>query len=178
MNNVYAGFDISLTETGFSIIYGTGEIAHSGVISTKANEPYPVRIARIADGVVDIITKHRPDLAVVEEMAMHARFNSGTIFPLHGAVIYAIHKAGLIQPARVAATTLKKFVLGKGNGDKSDIKMVTLERWGVKLSNDNICDAYACARLAGAIHGGMPVTLKFEQECVETVAKKMPRRTA
>lgn len=174
--NVYVGIDLSIRATGLSAIRGTGQEIERKLIETEARTPYPQRIAHIADEIVAFLSKHRPELAGTEEMAMHASFNSGTLFPLHGAVIYAIQKAGIQHPVRISPSTLKKFTTGSGIGDKSSMKMLTLKKWGLEFKDDNECDAYACARLAGVLHGGIPAGHKYEEECVKTVKKKEATR--
>ena len=70
-------------------------------------------------------------------------------------------KLGLIQalgiqrkvayPSTVSPTSLKKFVLGKGVGEKSDMKIQVFKRWGVEFSDDNECDAYGLAQVAACL---------------------------
>lgn len=174
--NIYVGIDLSIRATGLSAINERGQEIARQLILTGAGTPYPERIVHIADQVVGFMATHRPDEAGLEEMAMHASFNSGTLFPLHGAVIYAIEKAGVIHPVRISPSTLKKFATGSGIGDKSSMKMLTLKKWGLEFKDDNECDAYACARLAGVLHGGIPAGPAYEKECVKTVLKKEATR--
>lgn len=73
-----------------------------------------------------------------------------------GAVKMAIVRAygskhKVSYPSLVAPTALKKFVLGKGVGEKSDMKMQTLKRWGAEFSDDNECDAFGLAQIAALL---------------------------
>lgn len=176
MSNIYAGFDLSLSGTGYVVINGKGGVVEKGTIKTLPTEPIAKRIALIADSVVRILQQHRPDLAVKEAPVLYLRFGAVDIGQMHGAVVYAIEKAGLEQPTLVSPSTLKKFATGSGKAEKSDMKMAVLEKWSEKFSDDNQCDAYAAAKLAGVVHGGIKTSLKYESECAQTVAAKMPRR--
>lgn len=63
---------------------------------------------------------------------------------------YGIHrKVG--YPSTVSPTSLKKFALGKGVGEKSDMKMQVLKRWGAEFSDDNECDAFVLAQVAACL---------------------------
>lgn len=170
--SVSIGVDLSLRATGIVIIDGIGGIIQRELIKTEAKEPYAERIVLIADTVVNLMKLHNPDVVGIEEMAMFASFNSGTLFPMHGAVIYAIEKAGQPQPLRISATTLKKFVTGSGKADKSDMRMHSFKKWGVDFKDDNECDAYACARLAAVARHLINPDHKYELECAVTVRSK------
>jgi crossover junction endodeoxyribonuclease RuvC len=47
----------------------------------------------------------------------------------------------------VPPSTLKKFLTGKGAGDKSVVMKHVFKRWAFDIDEDNQCDAFGCAVL-------------------------------
>ena len=74
-------------------------------------------------------------------------------------------------PTLVATTALKKYVLGSGRGEKSDMKMATYKKWGVEFKNDNECDAYGLARIAAALGNTSDVALAYEREVLANLGR-------
>lgn len=70
----------------------------------------------------------------------------------------ALHRTGTPW-ITVAPTKLKKFVTGKGNGDKNAIMLEAYKRFGIDTADDNQCDAaclaYFGATLANEAAGGI-----------------------
>jgi crossover junction endodeoxyribonuclease RuvC len=71
---------------------------------------------------------------------------------------------------------LKKFVTGKGTGDKSMILREVYKRWDIDAKDDNQADASVLAYLAEALLAGFnDDTPKFQAEVIRTVRKDRPR---
>lgn len=166
--SAYLGIDLSLSATGVAVLAEAGNIFLT--IATSPREPISQRLEKIADALVVIARGHQPALIVAEAQAF-AKFGVAALGEVHGAVKYAFRKAEVQVPVYVAPTTLKKFATGSGKAEKSDIKMAIFERWGVKLTDNNQADAYILARIAGALHGGLPATLEHQRECLKTIRK-------
>lgn len=71
----------------------------------------------------------------------------------------------------VPPTTLKKFVLGKGQGEKNQILLSVYKRWGVDLDRDDHADAYGLSRVAAALHSDC-AEYKYEREVLEMLSTK------
>lgn len=89
----------------------------------------------------------------LEDYAMGAKGKTFHMGEGGGAVKMAVVRAlgsnhKVAYPTLVSPTALKKFVLGKSQGEKSDMKMATLKRWGAEFSDDNECDAFGLAQVA------------------------------
>lgn len=169
--NVYAGFDLSLSATGYAILSNDHTIA-LGTIKTKPGEPIEDRLAAIADRVVDLIAEHRPDFIAMESPSFGSPFGAHDMGQVHGAVAYALRKAGHAQPSKVAPGTVKKFVTGSGRAEKSDVKMAIYKRWGLEIKDNNQADAYVIGRIGGCVHGGIQMETEEQRECVATVSKR------
>lgn len=68
-------------------------------------------------------------------------------------------------PTIVSPTALKKYVTGKGNARKDDMKLCVFKKWGETCHDDNVADSYGLARLAEALHTGV-TNHKYEEEVI------------
>lgn len=105
----------------------------------------------------DMLAVTRPSLAVVEgygfaSQSLAVSVELGTHFRR------ALHRMN-VPWIMVAPTKLKKFVTGKGNGDKNAIMLEAYKRFGIDTADDNQCDAaclaYFGATLANEAAGGV-----------------------
>lgn len=69
-------------------------------------------------------------------------------------------------PTLIAANSLKKFVTGKGSGDKNVMLLAMFKKWGLDVDDDNMADSYGLARVALAISTGT-TDYGYETEVVE-----------
>ena len=68
-------------------------------------------------------------------------------------------------PYIVGIGTLKKFVTGRGDARKDDIKLHVYKKWDVEFSDDNEADAYGLARWMWALKKG--AAFKYEEEALK-----------
>lgn len=163
------GIDLSLTATGALVLGETGTVLARETIGTTPSTPHRQRLIHVADKVAALVDRYQPVMAMREGPAHNARFGVHLAGQVHGAVDYAMEKASLVMPLDVAPATLKKFATGRGTGEKGDIKMWVLDKWGEKFSDNNQSDAYVLARIAGLAVGFFPMTSRHEGECLKTV---------
>jgi crossover junction endodeoxyribonuclease RuvC len=164
-----AGLDLSLTGSGVIVLDDAGKTLLRQTIKTIPSTPYRQRLVYIADTLCVMLKPFDLDAIVSESPAL---FNNPAVkhmCEVHGAVNYAMEKAGLPTPLGVTASTLKKFATGRGLGDKGDIKMWVLDKWGEKFSDNNQSDAYVSARIAGVVSGAFKMTSRHEGECLKTI---------
>lgn len=175
MSEYYMGIDLSLAATGIVVIEkGVSTPAYQGVIETEPHQPLGERLHTIAEGVTVLLNAYKPEEYCAEGIAGNYKGNGIVIVQVHGAVRAALWKSGRLPPYYAGGSTLKKFVTGNGRGEKSDIKMGLLEKWGARMPNNNEADAYGLAKLAEYVHaarlGKFPADAN-ERECVKTVLK-------
>ncbi len=132
------GIDLSLTATG---------VALDGTLSTwrtSAAEPIERRLASIRDLV--LVTVRHAEMVVIEDFVTRSPAAS-TLGMVHGVVRVALVEAckpfALVPPA-----TLKKYVTGKGNAKKDDMRMETFKRFGQDIEDNNQCDAFGLRAMA------------------------------
>jgi len=151
---IVVGLDLSLAKTGYTIIKDGGEVLASGLIRSKPTGEKPVhetrRIVKIAEEIVETIDrlcpKENPSLVVIEGLAFMAR-NTSSLVQLSGLnYLVRVLLDQFNWPFMIVApTTLKKFITGKGNGDKSLMMMTVFKNYNFESLDDNECDAYALA---------------------------------
>lgn len=145
------GLDPSLVSTGVVVIHPQDNVFHAA-IKTKAGTETTERIDQIARKVMELVTLHQPDLIVVEGLAFGARGQSMLdLAGLHHILRrdLMLHRVEVVPP-----TTLKKFVTGKGNAKKDQMRLFVFKRWGVEFLTTDETDAYALAQWGQALLRG------------------------
>jgi len=144
------GIDCGTQRTGYGIIDSDGRdhrCVAAGVIQTKASQPLQVRLLEIARGLREIIERHRPESAAVEQV-FHAA-NTKTALKLshvRGVALLAIAEAGL-EFGEYAPLEVKASVVGYGRADKAQIQMMVASLLGLDrpLPSEDASDAAAVA---------------------------------
>lgn len=168
---VIVAFDLSLTATGAIALDDGGLCLARETIKTDTSMPHRQRLTLIADKCVEFVQRYDPQIVMKEAPAYGATWAVTAIGEVHGAVDYAMEKAAQPIPLAVSPSTLKKFATGRGVGEKGDIKMWVLDKWGAKFSDNNQADAYVLARIGGLYAGFFPMTSKHEGEVLKVVLK-------
>jgi len=145
----YVGIDPSLSATGLVMINDRGEIVEERLIDT-----YPEHYICIEQRLLDIMESIyflsgvlKLECVYIEDMPYLSK--GGAIFERCG-LLYLITTFLFereIPYKLIPATNLKKWAVGKGNADKNMMMMKSEERWGIKFTDDNICDAYNLAQM-------------------------------
>ena len=118
------GLDPGLRRTGWGVIVLDGarlsHVAH-GVIAPDDRLPLAERLLLVFEGVVEVIGRHVPDEAAIEETFVTAN-GSSTLKLGHAraAAILAPARAGL-EVAEYAAKVVKKSLVGTGGADKAQV---------------------------------------------------------
>ena len=155
------GLDLSLTGTGIATPAG------ERTVRTNAADPIEerlrtIRAAVIGETVVGCIT-------VIEDFVTRSPAAS-TLGMVHGVVRVALAEVGvpfvLVPPA-----TLKKYVTGKGNAKKPDMRMAVYQRFGLDLPDDNQVDAYGLRAMGLDAYGHPLAQLPaLQRESLDKVA--------
>ncbi len=115
------GLDPGLRFTGWGIIECDGSrLRHiaDGVIATDGAASVPIRLKTLHDALAELLDRHRPDEAAVEETYVNR--NGTATLKLgyaRGIALLAPAMAG-IPVAEYAAKTVKMAVVGTGGADK------------------------------------------------------------
>jgi crossover junction endodeoxyribonuclease RuvC len=99
-------------------------------------------------------------LVAIEGYAMGSRTRPQMAGELGGHLRLLLWQAG-IPYIIVPPTSLKKYVLGKGNAAKELMLKEVFRKWGYDTTSNDRADAYALARIAAEFAAG-GWTKKFE----------------
>ena len=122
------GIDPGYAITGFGVIEYNGnhfELIKAGAIETKAGVPFPNRLQKIYDDMIDLIEEYKPDAISIEELF----FNTNTTTAIgvaqgRGAVLIAASKTAT-PIYEYTPLQVKQSITGYGRADKIQVqKMV------------------------------------------------------
>lgn len=170
---IILGLDLSLTQTGYVRLNEDGVIVQSDIIKSKPIGTSMLLETKRLISIKDKIDMEGVGLIAIEGMAFAVR-GTVSLVQLSGLNYMVREKACRLDIPFiiVAPATLKKFITGKGNCPKDLMMMETYKRFGVTLSNNNICDAFGLAHCALAASEKSPLKLTKAQEEVAALLKK------
>lgn len=143
------GLDPSLSCTGWGIVAKSGSrLSHvaNGQVKTDPAAPLPERLVTIERELTDVILKHRPESAAVEEVFVNKNPQSTLkLGQARGVCLLVLARAGL--PISEYATRLvKKAIVGTGGAEKAQVQaMLRVLLPGVRLAGADAADALAVA---------------------------------
>lgn len=145
---VVAGIDPSYSCTAV-VVLRDGSFADSLRLKLPEEEP-PARLVFVRDKVRSFLSGFQPELVAIEGYAHGAKFGREQAGELGGILRVTLWEE-LWPYVVVAPPTLKKWVTGKGVAEKSLILREVYKKWGFDAEDDNLADAFALAKLAGAM---------------------------
>lgn len=163
------GVDPSLTATGIADA--------DGGLHTIASKPDDGTVADRARRIATITAHLRPHrltdahLVVIEGPAFSRQGQAGVHLRagLWWRIVGLLHSAG-VPVAEVSPSALKKYATGKGNADKSDMRMALYKRAGLDVSSDDEVDAW-WLRQMGLAHLGDPDAVPLPQTHLSVLHK-------
>jgi len=174
------GLDMSLTSTGFCKL--SGPVVSLETIKTTP-QSHPVDLNRIMYIVDSVMTRIPPDVSLIcieDYFIPQSKFQFGAAINLVG--LGTLMRTTLFVSGMpffvIAPGQLKKFVTGKGVGQKSLILREVYKKWGVDAKDDNQADACVLAKIADAIIEYMKGNKnfpKYQLEVLKKVTKDRPR---
>jgi crossover junction endodeoxyribonuclease RuvC len=144
------GIDPGTAIMGWGVVdisQGVLSLVATGALTTPAGMAQPERLLRLYDGLRELIARHRPDNAAIEELFFGKNVNTAiTVGQARGVALLALVQAGLpIQEYK--PTVVKQAVAGYGGADKRQMQemvRVTLQLASVPKPDD-AADALAIA---------------------------------
>jgi crossover junction endodeoxyribonuclease RuvC len=139
------GIDIS-TKTGVAVVESGRKLIHASQIEFPKLSGWE-RAGNIAEAVREVYFKSKPDIVVIEDYAEGRHGNTSSfvvVAEVTTLVRFSLYMEDVV-PLYVKPSALKKFVTGKGTGDKAQVLMHVFKRWGIAPSTDNVGDAVGLA---------------------------------
>ena len=146
------GIDGSATATGLVVLEaGTKPtLRHEEVV--KVGSTGLERCSDIAERLLLVLDRFAPGRVVIEGYGYANTHSLVTLVEVGTVLRYFLRQKGYryLEPS---ANSLKKFVLGKGQGKKDQMLLQVFKRWGHEAKDDNTADAYGLACI-GLLHAG------------------------
>jgi crossover junction endodeoxyribonuclease RuvC len=150
-NNVLVlGVDCGTQRTGYGVIDSDGgghRLIAAGVISTAAADPFERRLAEIASGLREVIRRHAPSAAAVEQVFYAANVRTALkLAHVRGVALLAIAEAGL-PLGEYSPLEIKTSVVGYGQAGKRQVQVMVRSLLGLEsaIESEDACDALAVA---------------------------------
>jgi crossover junction endodeoxyribonuclease RuvC len=127
-------------------VAGSLKYVASGVIKSQADEPLPLRLKTLFEGVSEVVRQYQPHLAAVEIVFVNVNPQSTLLLgQARGAAISALVHAGL-PVAEYTALQIKQAVVGKGHANKEQVMSMVKRLLALPAEpGSDAADALACA---------------------------------
>lgn len=130
------------------------ELIECGVIRTRADQPLAERLRDIAEGVRELLARHKPEAMAVEDV-FYARNVRTTLVLGHarGVILLAGAEAG-VAIHEYPASEIKKAVVGTGAATKQQVQFMLTKLLRLKSAPqpadaaDGVAAALTCAMRA------------------------------
>lgn len=171
------GVDLSLTATGICGRGGPDTISPPKGMTGMERLNWMLTVIR---GCIlspeETEEEHRQTLVVFEGLSYgsndpSAQERAGLAYLLR----HALYTRG-VPYILVPPTTLKKFVTGKGNAEKSLMLLEVYKRFGITAANDNEADAVGLYHVGMAYAGKREPTTDAQREVLATLRGEKPKK--
>ena len=135
-HRVVLGVDPGTAVTGYGVVArdraGRVRLLECGVIRTSPRKSLPERIREVHDGIEEILDRHRPHAAAVEDVFQGKNVRSAlSLGHARGAILLAITR-GEIPLAEYTAPEIKKAVTGTGRATKEQVAFMVQQQLRLK----------------------------------------------
>lgn len=127
------GIDPGSNATGYAAVSREGSryvLLEAGVIRTRSEDPIPVRLQVIHDGLMEAMGRLHPELVAIEAIFKYRSSESALrLGQARGVALLAAARRGL-EVAEYNPATVKKTVGGSGRADKAQVARLVLRLIG------------------------------------------------
>lgn len=118
------GIDPGSETLGWGVIEGTGQkyvAVDHGTVRSSPKLPFPTRLAKIYEGLNEVIDRHSPDVLSIEEAFYAANVSVAMkLGQVRGVVLLLAEQRGLAI-AEYAPRLIKRTVVGYGAAEKHQV---------------------------------------------------------
>jgi len=132
---IILGIDPGIADTGYGLIKEENNktcVLDYGSIKTKAKQALPERLKQLADELEKIIIKHRPTVAVVEQLFFCNNAKTALIVGQARGVILLILIKHKIRILELTPLQVKQGLTGYGGADKKQMQQMVKIILGLK----------------------------------------------
>lgn len=166
------GLDLSLTSTGIATTTPESGVPSARVEKTSNKISYPERYNKLLESILREVPEDKKVIFFIEGYSFGSFAKSSSmsyLIELGGIIKFELWKRGLPYII-VPPSLLKKFITGKGNAKKEDIKLHIYKKYGKEFSVSDAADAYGLIEFGSAYLTGNSISgkelTKTEQECI------------
>jgi crossover junction endodeoxyribonuclease RuvC len=151
LGQLILGVDPGLHTTGYGLVEVTDKgprLQEAGVVRGRSRGALEERLQEIYDGVVEVLTAHRPSVMAVEQLYSHYERPRTAILMGHARGVICLAAAQHGVPVRhYAATMVKKMLTGNGRASKAQVQMAICREFGLAQAPEppDVADALAIA---------------------------------
>lgn len=144
------GIDPGTAIMGWGVVDENGgqlQMVAVGALTTPAGMPQPERLRLLYEGLRELLERHRPDSAAIEELFFGKNVNTAlTVGQARGVALLALQQAGL-PISEYKPTFVKQAVAGYGGADKKQMQEMVRVTLGLDKAPrpDDAADALAIA---------------------------------
>lgn len=143
------GVDPGSRKTGYGVIdlvQGQPVFVTCGVITANPQHSLALRVKEIHDGIVEVIARYKPGVAVVEEVFLARNAQSALkLGHARGAILVAVMQPG-IEIFEYSALHIKQAIVGYGRAEKGQVQhMVRILLQLTSKPSEDAADALAAA---------------------------------
>ena len=160
------GIDPGTATMGWGVIRQEGNklrYVQHGAIVTPSNWEMPRRLARLFDGVTELVRGYRPETVAVEELFFNTNVTTAiTVGQARGVALLAAYKAG-VEVAEYTPLQVKQAITSYGRAEKRQVQEMVktlLNLWEIPKPDDAadglaiaICHAFS-SRMGGKVGVG------------------------
>lgn len=145
---LFVGVDQALRKIGLAII-GGGHVARLQLIIPPDDLRDAHRLQYLEDALNHALEGHNNVAgAAMEGQSYGSDGQLDQLGQIAGVVKLLLLRRYDIAPLVVPPATLKKFVTGGGQADKSAMMRATKVYWDLEVTQDDLCDAHGLAQIA------------------------------
>jgi len=173
--SVILGLDPGLTSFGAATLdTETGEVMTQAIKTKPRGQEFARRFGRYYE-ILDALHAWLPevmDAVFVEHYSFNSKGSSSVTLGEFGGVLRNCFYRDACTPYEVPPSTLKKFIAGKGNADKSQMRIAVYKRWGFEAETSDEIDAYGLCRFGEALLGLAGPGSKVKRAVIEKFRKE------
>lgn len=134
------GLDLS-TKAGIAVVEFGKKVIHAEEVEFKKLRGME-RVSELSSRVLDVVEKYQPDKIVIEGLFIGRTSSAIVLAEINSIIRYYLWQNEM-QYIDVPATSLKKWLTGKGNAQKDTMMMEVYKQFGYESKTNNIADAVA-----------------------------------
>jgi crossover junction endodeoxyribonuclease RuvC len=124
---VVLGIDPGTKRTGFAVVEATGGrvlVLGSGTLSTPARSPFHQKLKAVYEGLVEIVTRYRPDEVAIEDVFVKSNARVALRMGHVRGVALLVAAKHEVPVGEYSPGQIKQAIVGTGSASKEQVKFM------------------------------------------------------